>query len=114
MAPSREEPLDAVQEFHVGLTTAEMTRLLHSCDVVLVPNGRENAMPQTAMEAMAAGIPTVLAQRNAVEMGEHLLEVLDEPDLRDQLRDRGREAAEQWRAPAAAERFERFLASRKG
>src|SRR5205807_554043 len=32
-APSREEPLDSVDEFHVALTTAEMTRLMHSCDV---------------------------------------------------------------------------------
>ncbi len=31
-APSREEPLETVQEFHVALSDKEMTRLLHSCD----------------------------------------------------------------------------------
>ena len=103
-APSREEPLDDVQEFHVALSTAEMTRLMHSCDIVLVPG---QAPSLTAMEAMAAGIPIIRGERNAVELGERLIEVLDDSDLRDRLRERGREAAVQWRASVVADRFEK-------
>lgn len=129
-APSREEPLDAVQEFHVALSTVEMTRLMHSCDVVLAPNERDG-FSMTTMEALAAGIPSVLSAipsflsldpqhdyalfappGNAVEMGERLIEMLDGGDVRSRLRARGREVAEQWRAPKAADRLERFLAAR--
>lgn len=119
-----------MQEFHVALSTSEMTRLMHSCDVVVAPNERD-AISMTTMEALAAGIPSVLtsipsfqsfdAQRdyalfappgNAVEMGERVIEVLDDEDLRSRLQVRAREVAEQWRAPKAADRLERFLAAR--
>ncbi|HET8796692.1 MAG TPA: glycosyltransferase, partial [Thermoanaerobaculia bacterium] len=59
-APSREEPLDAVQEFHVALTTTEMTRLMHSCDILIGPNHAEEGFGLPAAEAMASGIPCVL------------------------------------------------------
>ena len=130
-APSREEPLDSVQEFHVALSTSEMTRLMHSCDVVLAPNERESAFSMTTMEALAAGIPSVLASipsflsfdaqhdyalfappGNAVEMGERLIEMLDGEDVRPRLRVRAREVAEQWRAPKVADRLERFFSAR--
>jgi hypothetical protein len=130
-APSREEPLDSVQEFHVALSTAEMTRLMHSCDIVVAPNERETAFSLTTMEALAAGIPSVLAAipsflsfdvqhdyalfappGNAVEMGERLIEMLDGEDVRPRLRLRAREVAEQWRAPKVADRLERFFSDR--
>ncbi len=130
-APSREEPLDSVQEFHVALTTAEMTRLMHSCDIVLAPHERDAAVSLTTMEALAAGIPSVLTatpsflsfdtQRdyalfappgNAVEMGERLIEMLDGADIRPRLRLRAQEVAEQWRASKVADRLERFLSER--
>ncbi|MDQ6800507.1 MAG: glycosyltransferase [Acidobacteriota bacterium] len=130
-APSREEPLDSVQEFHVALSTAEMTRLMHSCDIVLAPNERETAFSLSTMEALAAGIPSILAAipsflsfdaqndyalfappGNAVEMGERLIEMLDGADVRQRLRSRAREVAEQWRAPAVADRLERFFSER--
>lgn len=130
-APSREEPLDAVQEFHVALTTAEMTRLMHSCDVLLGPNHRQEGFGLPAAEAMASGIPTVLTsipsylsfdeqhdyalfapEQNAIELGEKLIEVLGDEELRDRLRTRGREVAEQWRVEHAANRLEQFFRSR--
>ena len=130
-APSREEPLENVQEFHVALTTAEMTRLVHSCDVLLAPNHREEGFGLPAAEAMASGIPCVLTaipsflsfderhdyalfapENNAVELGERLIEMLSDEALRDRLRARGREVAEQWRVEHAAERLERFFLSR--
>jgi glycosyltransferase involved in cell wall biosynthesis len=131
-APSREEPLEAVQEFHVALTTAEMTRLMHSCDILLAPNHREEGFGLPVAEAMAAGIPCVLTsipsfqsfdetrdyalfapEENAVELGERLIEVLSDEALRERLRSRGREVAEQWRVPNVAGRLEQFFSSRR-
>jgi hypothetical protein len=104
-APSREEPLDAVQEFHVALTTAEMTRLMHSCDVLIAPGPR---FALSTAEALAAGLACVIAAPpfdypatapagNAVELGERLIEVLSDATLRTRLRTRGREVAQKWR-----------------
>ncbi len=59
-APSREEPLDSVDEFHVALTTAEMTRLMHSCVVLIAPNHAEEGFGLPAAEALASGLATVL------------------------------------------------------
>lgn len=130
-APSKEEPLDSVQEFHVALTTAEMTRLVHSCDVLLAPNHREEGFGLPAAEAMASGIPCVLTaipsfrafddvhdyalfapEDNAIELGERLIEMLSDAALRERLRVRGREVAEQWRVRHVADRLERFFADR--
>ena len=104
--PSREEPLDSVQEFHVGLATHEMTRLMQSCDVLIAPR-----LGLRSAEAMAAGVAVAnVAAENAVELGERLIEIVSDGELRDQLRQRGREAAEQWRAACVAPRLEAFLA----
>ncbi|HEX8173290.1 MAG TPA: glycosyltransferase family 4 protein [Thermoanaerobaculia bacterium] len=129
--PSREEPLDAVQEFHVALTTAEMTRLMHSCDVLIAPNHSQEGFGLPAAEALASGIPTVMTsipsylsfddthdyalfapERNPIELGERLIELLSDASLRDRLRTRGREVAEQWRVERVAARLEEFYASR--
>lgn len=130
-APSREEPLDAVQEFHVGLTTREMTRLVHSCDALIAPNHSAEGFGLPAAEGLAAGLACVMTsipsylsfdekhdyalfapERNAVELGERLIELLSDHDLRDRLRARGREVAEQWRADKVGERLERFFQER--
>jgi len=129
-APSRGEPLDTAQEFHVALNTREMTRLMHSCDVLIAPNHAEEGFGLPAAEAMASGIPVVMTsipsylsfddvhdyalfapQENAVELGEKLIELLSDEDLRQRLRVRGREVAEQWRASKVAERLEKSLSS---
>jgi glycosyltransferase involved in cell wall biosynthesis len=131
-APSREEPLDSVQEFHVALSTREMTRLMHSCDVLIAPNRREEGFGLPAAEAMASGIPVVLTaipsylsfddthdyalfapEGNAVELGEKLIELLGDESLRERLRVRGRAVAEQWHADRVAERLEAFFLSRR-
>jgi hypothetical protein len=129
-APSRGEPLDTAQEFHVALNTREMTRLMHSCDVLIAPNHAEEGFGLPAAEAMASGIPVVMTsipsylsfddvrdyalfapQENAVELGEKLIELLSDEDLRERLRARGREVAEQWRGECVAERLEKALSS---
>jgi glycosyltransferase involved in cell wall biosynthesis len=131
-APSREEPLDSVQEFHVALNTSEMTRLMHSCDLLIAPNHREEGFGLPAAEAMASGIPCIVTsipsylsfdethdyalfapEENAVEMGERLIELLTDPRLRERLRTRGREVAEQWRVENVAGRLETFFTSRR-
>lgn len=131
-APSREEPLDSVQDFHVALNTAEMTRLMHSCDVLIAPNHAQEGFGLPAAEALASGIPTVMTaipsylsfdtthdyalfapEQNAVDLGERLIELLSNSELRTRLRVRGREVAEQWRAEHVADRLERFFLERK-
>lgn len=130
-APSREEPLDDVQEFHVALDTREMTRLMHSCDILLAPNHAEEGFGLPAAEAMASGVPTVLTSipsylsfdethdyalfappENAVELGERLMEVIGDFELRERIRARGRHVAEQWRVEHVAERLETFFVER--
>ena len=105
-APSREEPLDAVQEFHVALTAAEMTRLLHSCDVIIAP---EERFSLSTAEALAAGLPAARNARSAVDLGDKLIEILDDAELRDRLRTEGWEAAEQWRAARVGPRLEAYF-----
>jgi len=130
-APARDEPLDSVQEFHVALNTSEMTRLLHSCDVLIAPNHREEGFGLPAAEALASGVATVMTsipaylafdaehdyalfapEENAVELGEKLIELLSDFELRQRLRKRGREVAEQWRAPRVGERLEKYFHDR--
>jgi len=127
-APSREEPLHSVQEFHVALTTAEMTRLMHSCDVLIAPNHREEGFGLPAAEALASGLACVMTaipsflsfdeqrdyalfapEQNAIELGERLIELLSDAGLRGRLRARGREVAEQWRVEHVVTRLEEFF-----
>src|SRR5205085_12479860 len=103
---------------------------MHSCDVLVAPNRREEGFGLPAAEAMASGIPVVMTaipsylsfdekhdyalfapEGNAVELGEKLIEMLGDESLRERLRTRGREVAEQWRAERVAERLEAFFVS---
>jgi hypothetical protein len=130
-SPSRDEPLDAVQEFHVALTAAEMPRLMHSCHALLATGFPREGSGQIVAEALAAGVPciapaipayTSLAdppdyalfapENNPVELGERLIELLGDSDLADRLVTRGHQVAAQWRADAVSERLEQFLVSR--
>lgn len=127
-APSREEPLESVQEFHVGLDPIERIRLLHTCDVVMAPSHVEARFGLAAAEAMASGVPAVLSSipahgsgdyalfapaENAVELGERLIELLSDYELRERIREKGRAFAERWRATNAAARLEQFLVDRR-
>ena len=116
----------------MALSTREMTRLMHSCDILIAPNHREEGFGLPAAEALASGIPTVLTaipshqswderhdyalfapEENAVELGEKLIELLGDSGLREKLRVRGREVAEQWHADQVADRLEKFFRERQ-
>jgi len=132
-APSKEEPVkELVAEFHVALTSREMTALVHSCDIFLGPSRRQEGFGLPAAEAMAASIPTVLTkipsflsfdprrdyalfadEEDAEGLGEYLGFLLADPDLREQIGQRGREVAEQFRSGETGIRLERFFLERK-
>lgn len=124
-APSREEPLDEVAEFHVAINSEQMIRLVHSCDMALAANREVEGFGLPAAEAMASSLPVVLTRTpaylsfdakhdfalfadidDAEALGDQLLELLADDGLRDQLGRRGRQVAEQWRAHKVAERLE--------
>jgi glycosyltransferase involved in cell wall biosynthesis len=105
---------------------------MHSCDVLIAPNHRQEGFGLPAAEAMASGLPCVMTaipsylsfdethdyalfapEQNAVELGERLIELLSDAELRERLRGRGRQVAEQWRVGHAAERLERFFYGRR-
>ena len=130
-APSREEPLDSVQEFHVALNTAEMVRLVHSCDLLIAPSHASEPLGLSAAEGLAAALPCLLTaipsylsfdetrdyahfgpEQNPVELGERLIELLSDAPLRARLRVRAREVAEQWRAERVVEQMEAWLTGR--
>lgn len=132
-APSREEPKNEAAEFHVALDARAMTALVHSCDLLLGPSRKEEGFGLPAAEAMAAGLPAALTripsflafdparsdyavwadEDDPVALGEALMELVEDADLRERVGARGREVAEQWRADTVAERIERFLTSRR-
>jgi hypothetical protein len=108
-APSRAEPLDAVQEFHVALSTPEIARVVQSCDVMIAPS-----FSLAVAEATAAGLAIASIQRpdHPVELGERLMEVLSDGELRAELRARSRSEAQEWRSERAGELLERWLLER--
>ncbi len=131
-APSADEPVsELVQEFHVALSAEELTRVIHSCDIYVGTARRETDFGLPAAEALAAGLPSVLTkipsylsfgephdfaafaeEGDAEEIGDRLIEVLDDENLRETLRRRGREVAAQFHAEHSVRRIEEFLRKR--
>ncbi|MEO8217456.1 MAG: glycosyltransferase family 4 protein [Acidobacteriota bacterium] len=130
--PSGSEPADLASEFHVALSTTEMTRLMHSCDILLAPNHHQEGFGLPAAEAMASGVPVIMTripsylafdeqqdyalfanEGDAEGLGDCLMEMLDKEDLRRTLRKRGREVAEQFREEHVAGRLQEFFLSRR-
>lgn len=132
-APSRDEPVDELaKEFHAGLTTEQMVRLVQSCDVFLGPSRIDEGFGLPAAEAMASGLPAALfripaflsfaeepnfalfaEEGDAAALGDQLFELLQNPDLRGQFRQRGKQVAEQFRSHHTAERLEKYLLDRR-
>lgn len=129
--PAEGEPAELAQEFHVAIDTAAMAKLIASCDAFLAPSRKEEGFGLPAAEAMAGGLPGVLAEipsflswdgrrdyalfapeNDGREMGERLATLLGDANLREQLSTRGREVVEQFRAEKTVERLEAWFEQR--
>ena len=127
--PADGEPHQEIDEFHVALPTGRMTELMHSSDVLIAPNRREEGFGLPAAEALASRIPVVMTQipsylswdeqhdyaffapeRNPAILGEQLIEALRNGD---RVIARGAEVAEQFRADRVGARLEEFFTARK-
>lgn len=131
-APGGDELAEAAAEFHVALSSGEMTKLMHSCDLLVAPNHSEEGFGLPAAEAMAAGLPVIMTripsflsfgsphdyalfvdEGDAAAMGDALVEMLNSDGLRQRLRLRGRQVAGQFHAEDVALRMESFLLGRR-
>lgn len=130
-APAGDEPLEHVSQFHVALTTDEMIRLMHDSDIVIVTSRRTEGFGLPAAEAMASSVPAILTripsflsfavgedfalfgdEDDAIALGDRLIELIDDDDLRRRLGRAGRKVAEQFRSHLVAERIEQALLPR--
>lgn len=130
-APAENEPMELAAEFHVALGTADMVRLIASCDAYLAPSRQQEGFGLPAAEAMASGLPGVLSEipsflswsethdyglfapeGDGNAMGDALVTLLGDASLRHRLATRGREVVEQFRAPNTGDRLERYFRER--
>ncbi len=130
--PPKDEPVSLADEFHVRIHTDAMTRLVHSCDVAIAPNHFAEGFGLPAAEALASGLAVVMTRipsylsfdevhdyaafvgpADPDELTAGLISVLGDATMRDRLRDRGRKVAGKFRAPAVAEKIERYLLQRR-
>jgi glycosyltransferase involved in cell wall biosynthesis len=126
-----DEPAELASEFHVALNSAEMARLIASCDVFLGPSRKEEGFGLPAAESMASGVSCVLSEipsflswderhdyalfapeGDGNAMGEQLARLLGDASLRERLAARGREVVEQFRAERTGQRLEEWFSAR--
>lgn len=131
-APADGEPLELAAEFHQGIPTAAMARLIASCDLFLGPSLHQEGFGLPAAEAMASGLPAILSEipsflswderrdyalfvpeGDGASMGEALVRLAADADLRRSLGGRGREVVEQFRSAATARRLESYFLERR-
>src|SRR6185436_14406240 len=105
---AHDEPAELAGEFHVALTTAEMARLVASCDLFLGPSRHQEGFGLPAAEALASGLPAVLSEipsflswdaahdyalftpeGDGAAMGDALIRLLGDAALRERLTARG-------------------------
>lgn len=129
--PMPEEPASLAQEFHSAIDTGAMARLLASCDIFLGPNRHQEGFGLPAAEALASGVPAVLTaipsylswdskhdyalfvpENDGPAVGDALLSLLNAPERRSQVANRGREVAEQFRSANAGERLDHYFSAR--
>ncbi len=129
---TEDEPADLAAEFHVGLNSADMARLIATCDIYLGPSRHQEGFGLPAAESMASVLATVLSsipsflsfdgaqdyalfvpENDAIAAGDALARLLAEPALRRRIALRGREVVEQFRAHHTALRLERYLLGRR-
>jgi glycosyltransferase involved in cell wall biosynthesis len=129
--PATYEPTELAAEFHVGLSTADMVRLIGSCDAYLAPSRHEEGFGLPAAEAMASGLPGVLSdipsfrswsevrdygvftpEGDGLAMGDALVALLGDASLRNHVVKRAREVVEQFRASKTGELLDRYFSAR--
>jgi len=127
-----DEPADLAAEFHVGLGSADMARLIQTSDIYLGPSRRQEGFGLPAAESMASGIATALSEipsflsfdeardyalfsppEDARGMGESLVRLISDDSLRRRIALRGREVGEQFRAHHTGLRLERYFLGRR-
>lgn len=130
--PAAGEPIELAREFHIGITTDEMARVIASCDLFLAPSRSEEGFGLPAAEAMASGIPGLLSripsflswddrhdyglfagEGDPRGTAEALATLLADRELRTRIARRGREVVEQFRAERTGERLEKYFLSRR-
>jgi glycosyltransferase involved in cell wall biosynthesis len=130
-APADDEAAQLAAEFHVALSTADMVRLIASCDIYLAPSRHQEGFGLPAAEAMASGIPGVLSEipsflswseahdyalfapeADGTAMGEALVTLLGDAALRERLITRGCAVVEQFRASTTGKRLEHYFEER--
>ncbi|HEY0592025.1 MAG TPA: glycosyltransferase [Thermoanaerobaculia bacterium] len=132
-APAADEPKESAAEFHIGLDARAMARLVHSCEIFLGPSRKEEGFGLPAAEALAAGAAAVLSripsfesfdperrdyalwadENDGIAMGDELVRLLDDEELRLRLGMRGRETVEKYRGIHIAGRIEAYLLDRR-
>jgi glycosyltransferase involved in cell wall biosynthesis len=128
--PADDEPTSLAAEFHIGLPTADMAKLVASCDLFLGPSRHQEGFGLPGAESMASGVPVILSsipsfrswsdsdfavfvdEGNGAAMGDALVALLNDPARREALAKTGREVAEQFRAQNTGERLERYFTAR--
>jgi len=127
-----DEPATLAEEFHVGLNSADMARLIATCDIYLGPSRHQEGFGLPAAESMAAGLATVLSaipsflsfdgahdytlfapENDGAAMGDALLQLLGDHSLRRRVALRGREVVEQFRSHHTGLRLERYFLDRR-
>jgi glycosyltransferase involved in cell wall biosynthesis len=132
-APGGDEPVEEmVAQFHVALNTDQMARLIQSCDIFLGPSRSDEGFGLPAAEAMASGLPAILTriqsflsfsespdfalfadEGDAAGLGDALVEMTSDAELRQKLSRRGREVVEQFRSEQTGARLEKYLLERR-
>ncbi len=127
-----DEPAELATEFHVGLDSAAMARLIATCDLYLGMSLHQEGFGLPAAESMASVLAAVLSEvpsylsfdgahdyalfapeGDAVTAGDALIRLVGDAALRRRIALRGREVVEQFRAHHTALRLERYLLSRR-
>jgi glycosyltransferase involved in cell wall biosynthesis len=127
-----DEPAELAAEFHVGLNSADMARLISTTDIYLGPSRHQEGFGLPAAESMASCVATALSEipsflsfdgardyavfspeGDGSAMGESLVRLVTDAPSRRRIALRGREVAEQFRAHHTALRLERYFTARR-
>ncbi len=126
------EPSNLAEEFHVGLDSAAMARLIATCGIFLGPSRHQEGFGLPAAESMASGLASVLtkipsflsfdgaqdyalfaAEDDGKGLGDALVRLLGDAPLRRRIALRGCEVVEQFRAHHTGLRLERYFLERR-